>query len=354
MLKKRNAFIYIIHFIFVIATGWLLLQTNLLSIWFTIVIALPLILAFSTSFGNLSYTINVRIVFPISIGLFFVALYHYFPSLVESGNQNEGLQTADQFGITSGLVAQRAIDGTFFKINDLFKDAVTVLYAICVAFLLLKGLNDYDELKEALYAEANLVRTVSDYASYFAESGDPEKNIPIIEKLRCLLHDYLDNILVDGNSIKTNPENEQVLEKCISTVGKLSVGDENDGIALQEIMRGIGDLANCRAKRMVCLEKKMSPFILTLVFVMSLTIVMSFFGASKGVVTIDYVYIFLLPTFYTSIFMTLLDLSSPFDGYWQIKVDAVSNVRDKLERQINSMREKRGTTRLTFGETMDM
>ena len=257
--------------------------------------------------------------------------------------------TAERFGITQGLTQQQGVDAAFFKINDLFKDAVTVLYAICVAFLLLKGLNDYDELKEALYSEANLVRTISDYASYFAESETSKNNDSTIEKLRILLHDYLDNILED-KSIKTNPLNEEVLQKCISTVGKLTVEDQNDGFALQEIMKGVGELANCRAKRMVCLEKKMSPFILTLVFVMSLTIVMSFFGSANGQVTIDYAYIFLLPTFYTSIFMTLLDLSSPFDGYWQIKLDAVSNVRDRLETQINFMREERGSTQLQFDE----
>ncbi|MDX8348619.1 DUF4239 domain-containing protein [Cognatiyoonia sp. IB215446] len=319
----------------------------------TFVIALPLVLAFSTSFGNLSYTINVRIIFPISVGLFFVVLYHYFPAMMVASDQDPSARTAAQFGITSGVAGQDGIDEAFFKINDLFKDAVTVLYAICVAFLLLKGLNDYDDLKEALYSEANLVRTVSDYASYFAESGDPKKNGPVVKDLRCLLHDYLDNILQD-TSIVTNPENEAVLEKCIATVGRLSVVDQNDGYALQEIMKGVGDLANYRAKRMVCLEKKMSPFILTLVFVMSLTIVMSFFGAANGDVTIDYVYVFLLPTFYTSIFMTLLDLSSPFDGYWQIKVDAVSNVRDRLEQQINAMREKANETRIQFKDPEEL
>ena len=74
MLSKRNIVIYFFHLIVVLLTGLLLLQTNLLSIWVTIIISLPLALAFSTSFGSLSYTINVRIIFPISVGLF-LSLY---------------------------------------------------------------------------------------------------------------------------------------------------------------------------------------------------------------------------------------------------------------------------------------
>ena len=75
-----------------------------------------------------------------------------------------------------------------------------------------------------------------------------------------------------------------------------------------------------------------------MVFTMSLTIVLSFFGSASSEVSIDYVYIFFLPTFYSSIFMTLIDLSTPFDGYWQIKLHAIQGVREKMNRQIDEMK----------------
>ena len=68
--------------------------------------------------------------------------------------------------------------------------------------------------------------------------------------------------------------------------------------------------------------------------IMSATMVFSFFGKASGEFGMDYVYVFLLPAFYTSVFMTLLDLSSPFDGYWSIKVHAVRGVMDKLDKQL--------------------
>lgn len=351
MLTKRNIIIYAVHVFIVIATAYLLVQTSLASPLLLVIVVAPLILAVSSSFGKLSYTINVRIIFPISVGIFFVCLYHYFPTIMSSTNawvSAQGVQDASLYGVQSGQ-NDGGVPESFFQVNDLFKDAVTVLYAICVAFLLLKGLNDFDELKGVLYSEANLVRTISDFATYFVDSESHKVNSDSVDSLRRNLHDYLDNILsVDRNSIGVSEDNEFVLESCIANVSKLEAQDQNDHVALQEMMRGVAELASHRSHRMVCLEKQMSPFILGIVFLMSVTICLSFFGQATGEFSIDYFYIFLLPAFYTSVFMTLLDLSSPFDGYWQIKVDAVCRVRDRLETQINSARKTIGQEEMSF------
>ena len=325
----RNAVIYIIHFSIVLATAYLALQTGLFTWWMICLILLPMALATGSRLSDYSYTINARILLPISVGLFFVSLYHYFPSLMIADQS-----MLSRYGITQ---PGALIDENFFEVNDLFKDAVTVLYAICVAFLLLKGLGDFDELKQVLYSEANEVRTISDFATYFMASGSPEDNYPTVLQLREHLCDYLGNML-KGNKVITAVENEGVLENCILTVGALKTVDKNDEIALSEIMKSVSMISELRAKRTVCIEKRMSPFILVLVFMMSLTIVLSFFGSASADFSIDYVYIFLLPTFYSSIFMTLIDLSTPFDGYWQIKLHAIQGVREKLNRQIDEMK----------------
>lgn len=326
----RNVIIYGIHLITVLATAYLGYLSGLFNWWLVALILAPLVMAVTSRFKDWTYTINVRILLPISIGLFFVSLYHFFPTLMA-----EEPSMLARYGLGG---QENDLNASFFEVNDLFKDAVTVLYAICVAFLLLKGLSDYDELKQVLYSEANEVRTITDFATYFMNSGNPKDSYPIVLELRQHLCAYLGNML-HGNRVKTVHENEQVLEDCIVTVGKLKAVDDNDEIALAEIMRSVSTISGLRAQRTVCIEKRMSPFILVLVFMMSLTIVLSFFGGAKQEFSIDYVYIFLLPTFYSSIFMTLIDLSSPFDGYWQIKLHAIEGVREKLTRQMKEMRE---------------
>jgi len=221
----------------------------------------------------------------------------------------------------------------FFVVNPLFKDAVSVLYAICAAFLLWKGLNDFDELKQVLHEEANEVRNVTDFSTYFLLSGNSEENAPTVKNLRIKLLDYIDNMLT-GSKVVTNIKNETVLSDCLKIVSGLKEGDLNDQIALAEIMKSLSRITVLRSRRAVCIEKRMSPFILVLIVMMSGTMVASFFGKATGVVSIDYIYVLLLPSFYASIFMTLLDLSSPFDGYWKIKLKAVEDTQRKLKELI--------------------
>ncbi|KAB7616161.1 DUF4239 domain-containing protein [Amylibacter sp. SFDW26] len=324
----RNALIYCIHLLVVIATAYFAFKGNFFTWYYVLIVALPLLLSSFPRLKNYSYTINVRILFPISIGLLCVCFFHYFPHLMIP---DTGTLSPSTYGIKNdtGSVTQ-----DFFAVNPIFKDAVSVLYAICAAFMLWKGLTDFDELKHVLYEEANEVKTISDYSNYFIVSGEIEYHKPYVLTLRKKLFSYLENML-QGNKIVANSKNEDVLEECMATVGKLNPGDFNDQIALGEIMKSLSRISVLRSHRTVCIEKKMSPFILTLMFMMSATMVASFFGKASGEVSIDYIYVFLLPAFYTSIFMTLVDLGSPFDGYWSIKLGAVETAMSKLKEQIS-------------------
>ena len=324
----KNTIIYFVHIAIITATVYFASRANVASWYFVSLIGIPLILSFIPRFSKASYTINVRILFPISIGLFCISLYHFFPQLLIGDSEELA-----RYGISNDGIN---FQNEFFIVNPVFTDAVAVLYAICVAFLLWKGLSDFDELKHVLYEETSVIRSITDYSSYFLTSGRPKENAPTISILRSFLLSYVNNI-ISGNQIVTSTENEEILEKCLVTVGSLKPADLNDEIALSEIMKGISSLSVLRSKRSVCIEKRMSPYILVLMFMMSVTMVSSFFGKATGEISFEYFYVFLLPTFYASIFMTLLDLSSPFDGYWSIKIDAVRGIKQKLEEHLGTV-----------------
>lgn len=318
--------IYVIHAIVVGLTAYLLSVSDLASWYLALLIGVPLLLALAPSLSGLSYTLNARILFPISIGLLTVSLFHYFPEILSTNSDQLSL-----YGVSN----DDRLDQDFFVVNPIFKDSVSVLYALCAAFLLLKGLNDFDELKNVLYEEANELRSISDFSSYFIASGAPEENAPIIHRIQENLLSYIENMMA-GNKVVANETNEMVLEECILKVGHLNAVDENDKIALAEIMKSLNRISVLRTRRTVCIEKRMSPYILGLMLIMSLTMVGSFFGKATGELSIDYVYVFLLTGFYSSIFMTLIDLSSPFDGYWTIKLGAVYSTEKKLRKQLGS------------------
>lgn len=322
--------IYTTHLLIVALTAWTASQSGLFKWYFIAAIALPVVLAATTKFSNISYALNARILLPISVGLLCVSLFHYVPTLLAA----EGTNGLAIYGITQDT---SGISEGFFEVNPIFKDAVSVLYALCAAFLLWKGLNDFDELKRVIHEEANQIRLVSDFAGYFEDDISRTKNQEAVFLLRKKLLSYLDNIIA-GSKIVTSDENEEVLEHCLGIVSDLEDVDTNDQIALGEIMKGLAHVTVLRAHRTVCIEKRMSPYLLFLIVMMSITMVASFFGKATGELSMDYIYVGLLPAFYASIFMTLLDLSSPFDGYWSIKVKAVESAREKLIAQINRMK----------------
>ncbi len=81
--------VYSVHVLFVVATAIIANQSDLASGWLVVLIALPLGLSLTARYENLSYNINVRILFPISVGLFFVFLYDYLPSIIDTTDNSQ-------------------------------------------------------------------------------------------------------------------------------------------------------------------------------------------------------------------------------------------------------------------------
>ena len=253
-------------------------------------------------------------------------LYHYFPTLVATDTSG----ALALYGLENSSVSP--IDQAFFEANELFTTSVSVLYAICVAFLLFKGLSDFDELRTALSDEASEINTIVDYMQYFKDSGFNE-NWPVLVRVLKYFRNYVANIHA-GHKIVISKENDTVLRKIILQLSRLSPKDNNDSIALEEIMKGYSRVVSARSRRHSNIQKSMSPFILALVLLMSASLLASFYGEATGEVSVDYFYVFLLSMFYTSILMTLIDLSSPFDGYWAIKTETFQELIGKIEDEL--------------------
>lgn len=325
---KKIYFVYFLHAALVVITAYILAQVDISAWYFTLLIAIPLILSFIPKYSRISYGVNIRFLFPISVGLFCVALYHAFPSLMV----DQSAAALSRYGISSG---NSGLEQGFFEVNNIFKDSVSVLYAICAAFLLWKGLNDFDELKHVLYEEVNEIHSIANYLSFFVDGNatskaDKMSNEKTARHIKRLMYEYLQNILLESR-IVVSQTNRAILKKLSDDASKIRVGDANDQIALEEIMKAITRLSTLRSRRKVCIEKRMSPYILTLMFLMSVAMVSSFFGDATGKLSIDYAYVFLMSGFYTALFMTLIDLSSPFEGYWSIKLEAVRETLELLE-----------------------
>jgi hypothetical protein len=252
------------------------------------------------------YIFIIRVVTPVTIGIFFALLYNYSYSTE---------------GIADFLSSSFRIN---FMVDKLFK-VISTLYAITTAFLLWKGLSDYDSLKQAINEEAATIRNIINYTYYF----HTEDNIRTARNITRLLVEYADNILAQ-NRIISRAENEEILFKLIKETEKIDPADKNDEIALEEIMRGITHLSRVRSQRQSLLEAKMSPYLLFALAVMSLAIIYPLFTKPPNETgSAGYITIFTMSSLLSFMFITMLDIRDPFAGFWKIKVDALKDIVDK-------------------------
>ena len=261
------------------------------------------------------YIFVIRVVTPVSIGCLAMLIYKY----------------AYTFDFTYNFL--EASVRVMSYIENFFS-FVSVLYAITTAFLLWKGLSDHDQLKHALNDEASKVRGILYYTSYFNQNT--KTNAKEVRIIKQHLHDYVQNI-VDRDRAISNEHNDVVLSNVISIVSNIEVEDENDKIALGEIMKEIGDLSTIRTRRQNYLDSKISPYLLAALVTMSISIVYPFFTIppQNGDPT-PFTMIFILSTLLSFMYITMIDISSPFAGFWKVKTDSLTGIRLMLEAEFES------------------
>ncbi len=91
-----------------------------------------------------------------------------------------------------------------------------------------------------------------------------------------------------------------------------------------------------RSKRRSYLEGSMSPYLLSALFIMSISIIYPFFTKTpeEGGPAV-YTMIFMMGTLLSFMFITMLDISRPFAGYWSVKLESFTEIRNELESSID-------------------
>jgi hypothetical protein len=307
------------------------METNL-AIWFL----WPCLFVAPIYFSPKFFIASARIVLPIAYGMFAIGLFTI-------GYEN--ISSSNFYNIANfGIAAKKQVS---FQADDNFFNAITVLFSVCAAFLLWKGLTDFDKLKETLNEEAEKIWAIVFLTNYLREDEDTSavniQNISATDEICREFKGYID--LAIGNSTKADgsssldvlKHSDDVIDKCVSYTKKITVkpGDANDLIALEEIMKNLSELVSIRSQRRVCMQKSMPPFVLGALLVMSFSVLVPFFGNGASILSVNNVYVFLLSSTHMFIFMTLLDLSAPFDGYFSIQMDAFREASTRINRLLD-------------------
>lgn len=256
-----------------------------------------------------------RLLAPALVGALAAALYF----LVNRYGLNVGLVQVDEF------------------YGEQFYAVIATLYAIITALLLVQGIESFSALSAAVNDEAMKVRSINAYLTYFYSSGQ-DIGLADIAAIRQKLLDYMRRIR-ERHSAEAQPENEAVIDQCIHHCAKIQVADENDRIALTEVMRGLDALHALRVRRVHCAREKIPAYLIGMLALMTAAIMAPFYLHHEAELGFNYYILFTLGTFGSFIYFLLNDINRPFSGMWQVDFSPYEEAEKELQREHGSLRD---------------
>ncbi|MFV0297772.1 MAG: DUF4239 domain-containing protein [Hyphomicrobiaceae bacterium] len=262
------------------------------------------------AFGRHGIAVFWRVLLPLVIGVAMVEAYRW-----SHGNQ---WLKANVWSIPiNGNTAEQ-----FFAV-------MATLYAVTTALVLVKAIESFDLLFKAMSRETDKIRSISDFLFYMqATIGNGEP----IHRLRCIFRDYLKATF--ENPKRTDGAGDSTFANCVGLIARLECADENDRIALAEIMKSMNELSAVRAERIVLTNYRVPGYLVIMLAVMSLSMILMFFVDPAEKISHNYTIIFLLSVFSAFILLLLLDIADPFDGFWEMDVSTYDMTRRYIDGQL--------------------
>lgn len=221
---------------------------------------------------------------------------------------------------------------------------ISTLFALLTALILVKGIEAFERLNTVIGEEANKIRSIVEFMYYFEEEdGEPVPGIQAVKartrRIRKLMLLYCDAFLADPLSLDYERANT-LLRRATQEVGALDCNDENDRLALGEVMRALNDLFTVRARRVAASRLQIPLYMMIALIFMSLAIIFPFFIGDPAEHPYAEAYIFVLTAFCTFVMLLLRDIDAPFEGFWRVDMHAFYSVRDDLEDWLAHDRER--------------
>ena len=223
-----------------------------------------------------------------------------------------------------GVNAQPMTIDEFY--GEQFYAVIATLYAIITALLLVKGIESFNSLSSAINREGMQLRSINAYFFYFDDSGPAA---PHIQAIRVNLATYAQNLVIQRSAEKVQ-KNKNVIDDCVREFAKVRPDDENDRVAIGEVMRGLDELRRLRAERINCSSQKIPVYLIQMLALMTVAIIIPFYFKNPDGADFNYYIIFTLATFGSFVYFLLNDINKPYDGLWKIDLSPYEEARDEL------------------------
>lgn len=345
---KQRAIVFSGIFLIAALSAFFTLNSQLSNLWAAAGV-LTVALSFSYLIKPSFITIVGRVGIPLSYAILVVSLYSFI-------NEHHG-----DMSFFAPKSMHEIENKFYFEPENNFFSAINVLFSICAAFLLWKGLSDFDNLKQTLNAEAEKIWAIVYLTTYLRDeenNTENKNNIDVTDRICYFFQNYINSAIgkqFENYEIKPDmsrlSSSDTLIDDCVSETKNITVkeNDDNDRIALEEIMKDLSELVAIRSKRRVCMDTQMPPYVLGIIVFMSLTLMLPFIGLAGASFGIYHLYLFILAFVYMFICMTLVDLSSPFAGYFKIQLNAFEEVGQRIDTLISERRTSGDRDKLPSG-----
>ncbi len=269
--------------------------------------------------------LSIRVLTPIVFGILTVVLYEF----VERNSLLDAIGFQPESNADSLIV-------------EIFSGTISTIYALIVAFLVFKSMQDHDNINFVLRDEAMHLDSISQFLPYFNGEASAQ-NAPVIRDIQKELAQYARNIAspIFKRLLQMN-ENQKIIDNIVEDVGRIETKDAHDESTLNHIMARIDSLASVRARRIAYMMSKPSPFMIIMLFVLSVFIVAPFFvtgiqvdtGQTSGSVPMTQLILWFLGFSLTFLFLMMVDMASHFDGYWEVKRDVFVDVAERIDKRL--------------------
>ncbi len=236
------------------------------------------------------------------------------------------------FGVVRDAFSQ---DGTQLELFvEIFSGTVSGLYALIVAFMVFKSLQDHDNINFTLRDEAMLLDSMSQILPYLHDDGRTT-NVAVVLRAHKALRLYAENILSDGFKTGTQQaENQRIIDETFDSIREIKIEDENDKITVDLLMSRNDSLATVRTRRIAYMMERPSPFMVLMLLVLSLLTVAPFYLPIIGGGVMSAAIIGLLGFCIAFLFVMMLDMSSHFEGYWRADRSPFMNAQTRIHDRI--------------------
>ncbi|MEM1297494.1 MAG: DUF4239 domain-containing protein [Verrucomicrobiota bacterium] len=224
---------------------------------------------------------------------------------------------------------------------ETFFSVFGVIYAILVGFLVVKVLERFTSLSDALEGEVNALQDVRDLLTYFEGRQDAAKQellTQLDEYVRSVAHVEWKEMSRRKRMDRIDSETTEELMDMMRAANLLKVDDHSDEVALGCIINRLTDVTSFRTSRISLAQERLPKRLKGLLWFMSLVLVLGFMVMEIAYPAMHLGMVGAISVAGHLVVGVIFDLDHPLTGTWNVSKAPLLDAIEAFERELVTMR----------------